>query len=584
MDRARRAASFALGLAVLAAARLAAESGPSPPAIGAAVKDFTLPDIHRRPRSLADFKDRKAFVVVFAGTECPVANLYIPTLIALDRKYGGQGVQFLLVNSNRHDPFAVVSAHAQERDLPFPVLKDFDQRVADSLGARRTPEAVLLDAGRAIRYRGRIDDQYGIGYRREQPARRDLEAAIAAVLAGEPVVVAETEASGCLITRAPPRARGKVTYAEHVAPIIQRSCQGCHRPGEIAPFPLLDYRDARGRAQWIREVVLEERMPPWHADPRFGRFENDRRLSAEDRDTLLAWVEDGSPEGDREKAPPAKEWIDGWQIGTPDRVFAMPEEFQVPAAGVLGYQHFTVDPGLERDVWVQAAECRPGNRAVVHHILVYLMAPGQKNPYAPDGTVSTLAGWAPGDMPARHPHGFARRVPAGSRLLFEVHYTPNGTAQADRSSVGIVLAKGPPGHAVEMNVLANMLFEIPPGARRHQGETTFTFRQDALVLSFVPHMHYRGISARYEATYPDGKTETLLSVPDFDFDWQSVYRFAEPKKVPGGTKLKWIGWWDNSADNPRNPDATKEVSWGLQTWEEMQNGWMEFVWLEPEKP
>ena len=206
---------------------------------------------------------------------------------------------------------------------------------------------------------------------------------------------------------------------------------------------------------------------------------------------------------------------------------------------------------------------------------------GARDPYDPDGTAATLVGWAPGDMPAFYSPDVARKIPAGSRLLFEVHYTPDGTEQTDRSSVGIILAKKPPAHAVEMNILANMLFRIPPRTADYQGQMTYTFPADALVLSFMPHMHLRGISARYELTYPDGRTETILSVPDYDFGWQSGYRFEKPLQVPKGSKLTWIGHWDNSADNPRNPDPKKAVFWGLQTWDEMQNGWMEVVWRKP---
>jgi peroxiredoxin len=548
----------------------------STPAPGATVPNLTLPDVHRRPRSLDGFKVKKALVVVFVGTECPVANLYVPTLIDLHKEYAPQGVQFLAINSNSQDSFTLVSAHTQERGVPFPVLKDFGHAAADAFGARRTPEAFVLDAGRVIRYRGRIDDQYGVGVRHEKPTRRDLKEALDELLAGKPVTTPTTEAAGCLIGRAAAARVEGVTYAKHVAPILQARCQECHRPGEIAPFSLLTYDSARGWADTIREVVREERMPPWYADPRHGQFENDRRLTRAESDTLLAWVAAGCPKGDDKDLPPPARFPAGWTIGTPDAVFRMAEEYRVPAAGVLDYQRFTVDPGFKDDVWVQSAECRPGNRAVVHHILVYVQLPGQPT-YDRDGTAHTLAGWAPGDMPVRYPADTAKRVPAGAKLVFEVHYTPNGTPQTDRSAVGIVFAKKPPERAVETNVLANMLVRIPPRAADHEGRLVYVFRDDALILAFMPHMHLRGVSAKYVATYPDGRTETLLSVPDYDFNWQSIYRFKEPLKVPKGTRLTWTGKWDNSADNPRNPDPSKEVRWGLQTWEEMQNGWMDFV-------
>ena len=551
------------------------------PAIGARIPNFTLKDTNRRSRSLADYKSAKAVVVAFLDTECPLANLYIPTLIELHKTYSPQGVQFLGINATHQDSFVTVAAHALERDLPFPMLKDFDQQVLDSFGAQRSPEVFLLDAMGVIRYHGRIDDQYGIGFRREKPTRQDLREAIEELLAGKAISVAQTEASGCAIERpAKPHNRGEVTFSKHIAPLLQKRCQECHRPGEIGPFSLLSYTDAKMRTRRIREAVLEQRMPPWHADPRFGKFLNDRRMTEEERGLLLTWIDHGAPKGDDADLPEPARFVTGWKIGQPDKVYTMTKEFTVPASGVLDYQRFLVDPELKADAWIQAAECRPGNRAVVHHILVYILAPGKVSPYEADGTAHTLAGWAPGDMPFIYPPGTARRIQAGSKLLFEVHYTPNGTEQTDRSSVGVIFAKEPPQYATDTNILANMGLRIPPGAPRHKGQMTYVFPQDALVLSFMPHLHVRGTSARYDVTYPDGKTETLLSVPDYDFNWQSVYRFEKPIRIPKGSKLTWSATWDNSADNPRNPDPTKEVRWGLQTWDEMQNGWMDVVWLK----
>lgn len=564
--------SAALGIPNLATNARAAD---------AKAANFSLPDIHRRPRALDDYKDKKAIVVAFLDTECPLSNLYVPTLIDLHKHYSAKGVQFLAVNSSRQDSFVRMSAHAQERAIPFPVLKDFDQKVAEALGAKRTPEVFLIDANRVIRYRGRIDDQYGIGFRRNKPTKNDLRDALDELLAGKEIANSKTDVSGCVIERAakaPPK--GEVTYAKDVAIILQKHCQECHRPGEIGPFSLLNYDDTKKRAGRIREALIEERMPPWSADPKHGKFLNDRRLPREDLDTLLAWIDSGTAKGDDKDLPPPAKFVKGWKIGEPEKIYSMEKEFTVPASGVLNYQRFTVDPGFKEDTWIQAAECRPGNRAVVHHILVYTIAPRQISPYAPDGTAYTLAGWAPGDMPAIYAPGTARLIPKGSKLMFEVHYTPNGTEQTDRSSVGVIFAKKPPELRAETNILANMLVKIPPKKANVKGEITYTFPEDALVLSFMPHMHLRGTSAKYVAIYPDGKTETLLSVPDYDFSWQSVYRFAEPLKLPKGTKLVWSGSWDNSADNPRNPDPSKEVGWGLQTWDEMQNGWMDVVWLK----
>jgi peroxiredoxin len=569
------ALTFILSLALADAPPTTAQ----PPEIGAKVSSFTLPDIHRRPRPLAGYKDKQAIVVAFWGRECPLANLYLPTLIELHKRYAERGVQFIAVFSNVQDSFVLVSAFAQEREVPFVVLKDFDHRAADALGAARTPEVFLLDPNLVIRYRGRIDDQYGIGFRRDQPTRRDLQAAIDQLLAGKEIAVPQTEAQGCIIARASkPRVPGEVTYARQVSRLLQKHCQECHRPGEIGPMSLLTYEQARDWAATIQEVVLEERMPPWYADPRYGKFLNDRRLSRDQIDTLAAWVEQGCPRGDEAELPPPAAFTEGWRIGQPDRVISMAAEFEVPATGTLPYQYFVADPRFEEDVWVQAAEARPGNRAVVHHILVYEQYKGKRIFYEPDGTAAVVAGWAPGDMPAQYKPGTAKRLRAGSKLVFEVHYTPNGTKQTDRSSLGLIISKQPPHNVVEVNVLAYLAIRIPPGDPSYQGQFTYTFRKDAKLLSFMPHMHLRGTSARYEAEFPDGRSETLLFVPDYDFNWQSVYRFAEPLKIPKGTKLRWIGQWDNSTDNPRNPDPTQTVGWGLQTWDEMMNGWMEVVW------
>ena len=457
--------------------------------MGAVVPDFSLKDIHRRSRSLAGFKDKKAFAVIFIDTECPVAALYVPTLVELQRTYAQKGVQFLAIDSSGQDSFVTVSAFAQERNVPFPVLKDFDQQVADDFGARRTPEAFVLDANRVIRYHGRIDDQYGVGVSRDKPASRDLAQALDDLLAGKPIATPRTEPAGCPIERAGNRrSRSPVTYARDVAPVIQKRCQECHRPGEIGPFSLLTYEDAQKRTSRIREAVLEERMPPWHADPRFGHFANDRRLGQDERDMLLAWIDQGATKGDDKDLPPPLKFTRGWKIGEPDKIFTMQSEFTVPATGVLDYQRFVVNPGFKEDVWVQAAECRPGNRKVVHHIIVYVLPPGQREPYDADGTAATLVGWAPGDMPAIYSPDTGRLVRAGSRLVFEVHYTPNGTEQTDRSSIGIKFAKKPPANAVETNILANMLFRIPPGAASHQGQMTYAFRDDA-VLSVVHAAH-----------------------------------------------------------------------------------------------
>jgi peroxiredoxin/mono/diheme cytochrome c family protein len=551
-----------------------------PAQLGKRVADFALKDTDGRLVSLADYQTQKAVVVVFTGTECPINNAFLPRLAELFKTFGAQGVQFLAINSNRQDSAEKVKQHAIANAIPFPVLKDVDNVVADLFGAQRTPEAFVLDAERRICYQGRIDDQFGIGFRRPQPTHRDLAVALEEVLAGKLVSQPMTPVAGCVIARVSrTKAEGSITYAKHVSRILQKNCQECHRPGQVAPMSLLTYDDAVAWADTIREVIQDQRMPPWYADPRYGHFENDRRLPAEDRQALLTWLDEGTPRGDDKDLPAPRQFIEGWTIGKPDLIFTMPEEFSVPAEMPkegIPYQRFEVQTHFTEDRWLQYAESRAGAPAVVHHIIMFIVPPNEDffpgNPKTP-----TLCGTAPGDMPMILPPGTAKKIPAGSTLIFEMHYTPNGVAQKDRSSLGLIFAKQPPKYQVRTVPVGEPRFRIPPGADNYKVESSFTFQEDASLIGFMPHMHLRGKDFLYEAIYPDGKSEVLLSVPRYNFNWQSVYRLEKPIRMPKGSKLHCIAHFDNSSKNPNNPDPTKAVMWGDQTWEEMMIGWCDII-------
>jgi peroxiredoxin len=566
---------------LLAVPLVPAQEGPAP----RKVANFTLPDAAGKPVTLADFRDRKAVAVVFLGVECPLVNLYAARLKELHREFAGQGVQFLAVNSNAQDTPAAVAAHAREHQLPFPVLKDADQKVADLFGAKRTPEAFLLDAGGTVRYQGRIDDQYGIGFQRIKPLRRDLAEAIAEVLAGKPVSKPVTEVAGCVIGRSARAAAptATVTFTRDVAPVLQKHCLECHRPGQIGPMALLSYEKTKAWADTIREVVSERRMPPWHADPHFGKFANDRSLPDAARQTLLTWIDQGCPRGDDRDLPPPATFrgADGWAIGKPDVVLTMTEPYVVPAkAPIFGlrYQNFRVPTNFDRDVWVQAAECKPGNRAVVHHIIVYVVEAGKRLNLTDASQIGNalLAATAPGDMPTLNPPGTGKKIPKGATLLFQMHYTPNGVEATDRSSIGLIFCKEPPKHPVHTRAVLNERFGIPPGAPAHEVKSSTVFQREAILVGVMPHMHLRGKDFKYELVYPDGRQETILFVPRFDFAWQSSYVFAAPIKVPAGTRMNCTAHFDNSADNPNNPNPQRTVYWGEMTWEEMMIGWVNF--------
>jgi peroxiredoxin len=561
-------------LAVVFFATTAAEPGT----VEQRVADFTLHDYRGAERRLSEWRQNKAIVIAFLGNECPLARKYGPRLAELARTYEPKGVAFIGINSNTQDSPTEIGHYVRDVGIQFPVLKDPGHVVADQFGAERTPEVFVLDSTGVVRYRGRIDDQYGVGYQRPNPTRRYLAAALDAILAGERVIEPLVEAEGCIIGRAHRQIRStEITYSKTIAPILNRRCVVCHREGDIGPFSLTSYDDASAWSGMIREVVRSRRMPPWHADPRYGRFANDARLSDEEVQAILRWVENGAPQGDPNDAPPASAFVDGWRIGKPDRIIVMPRPYWVPAEGEVKYQYFRVDPAFTEDQWVRAAECRPGNRAVVHHMLVFVQPPfadrlGQRQ--APIG--GWLAGFAPGSRPMVLGDGMAKRIPKGAKLIFQMHYTPNGSPQQDRSSVGLVLAQPDSiKYQVTTRRAANVRFEIPPHAEDYRIEATTRLGQDGLLLAMFPHMHLRGKSFRYEAIFPDGRREILLEVPRYDFGWQNSYVLAQPRQIPKGTRMHCVACYDNSSKNRSNPDPSAAVRWGDQTWEEMMIGYFD---------
>ncbi len=554
--------------------------------VGRSINDFSLQDFRGQQHALADWAGKPVVVVAFVGCECPLSKVYAPRLEQLSQEFAAQGVAFVGIDPNRQDSVTELAAYARTHGIEFPLLRDSGNVVADRFGAQRVPEVFVLDAERRVRYHGRIDDQYGIGagssgYAKPQLARRDLAEAITSVLAGKPVEVAETEATGCLIGRVrAPQADAAVTYSNQIARIMNNHCAECHRPGQIAPFALTNYEEAVGWADMIDEVVQQQRMPPWHADPRFGHFSNDIRLSDEQKAQIHAWVAAGAPEGDRKQLPEPPQFAEGWLMPEdPDQVIYMGDEtFAVAPEGTVEYQYFEVDPGFTEDKWVATAECRPGNVAVVHHIIVFVRPPEGLNRENRDARgFGFLAGFAPGTRPFVYPEGMAKKIPAGSKLVFQMHYTPNGSAATDRSMIGLKFVKDPSRitHQVATTNAVNAMFEIPAGADNHAVKATRKIRRDSLVLSYFPHMHLRGKSMKYEAWYADGTKEVLLDVPHYDFNWQNHFILEQPKLMPKGSKIHVLAHFDNSENNLANPDPNSAVRWGDQTWEEMMIGWFD---------
>lgn len=551
-------------------------------AVGKRVADFTLKDFHGKDHAFAEASKDKVVVLAFLGTECPLAKLYASRLSEMAKDYAAKGVVFIGIDANRQDNVTEMAAFARVHGLNFPFLKDLGNTVADQIGAQRTPEVYVVDKEKVIRYAGRIDDQYGLstssGYARPKVTRKDLAIAIDEVLAGKPVSTQVTKAPGCLIGRARPVKEGAtVSYSKDIAPLLAKYCVECHRPGEIGPFALTNYSEVAGWADMIQEVIGEQRMPPWHADPRYGKFTNEKRLTDEEKRLIATWVAAGAPEGDPKDLPPAKSYVDGWSIPEPDQVIWITDEpVKVPAEGVVEYKYYTVDPGFKEDKWVRLADCRVGNRAVVHHIIAFVQEPGTNAKFNGNEPVNAwlLHGYAPGMPALRLPDDTAMFIPAGSKIVFQMHYTPNGTASEDKSCLGLVFAdpKTVKRNARTANAI-NPYLRIPPGADNHPVEAQHRFTRDAAILSFMPHMHLRGKAFRYEVVYPDGAREVLLDVPHYDFNWQNMYYLAEPKHIPAGSKLLCFARYDNSENNLANPNPKEMVRWGDQTWEEMMIGW-----------
>lgn len=387
-----------------------------------------------------------------------------------------------------------------------------------------------------------------------------------------------------------------VTFHKDVEPILQNHCQECHRAGEIGPMQLLTYEQTRPWAKGIKTAVLQRKMPPWPADPHYGKFANDRSLTKAQINTIAAWVDAGAPEGNKADAPQPRTWVDGWNITKPDAVIEMPTAFDMPASGAVEYQYIVVPTGFTEDKWIQMVEVRPSDRTVVHHAVIFIREPGAKwladakpgVPYVP--TVANagqrfgntqgqgndvLCIYTPGMVPDMWKPGQAKQIKAGSDLIFQMHYTASGKPGKDRTRVGVVFAKEPPTERIITIGALNNRFTIPAGVPDYKADATFVAQNPLTVISLFPHMHLRGRAFQYDIIYPTGESETILKVKDWSLNWQLSYKLEKPIQLQAGAKIKATAWWDNSPNNPANPDPKADVQWGEQSWEEMLIGFVD---------
>lgn len=594
-----------------------AQSVPSQANLGKRIANVTFTDATGKKISLHDCKGDKGLVVVFLSFECPVSNSYTQPLADMAKEYTKHGIGFLGLTINSDDTDAEVAKHAKEYNLPFPVVCDRKLEAAEALKADITPECFFLDSDGYLRYRGRIDNAYSERLKKHpQVTEHNLRQVIGEVLSGRPISVPATAAVGCTIPRNQKDAvqtTTHFTYYRDVLPILQNHCQTCHRAGEVGPFSLMTYKQAVSWADDIKTYTQKRVMPPWK--PVAGAtFHNERRLSDKDIATLAAWVDGGTPAGDLKDAPAGRKFSAGWQLGTPDLVLSVPEEFMLGPTGSDVFRCFVLPTNLKEDRYVAAVEVRPGNPRVVHHTLQFIDTTGQgrklerrekekKRPEDPNHPSNQydkgpgynvamgvgflpqggLGGWAPGNQPRELPEGYGYFLPKGSDVVVQVHYHRNGRIERDKTQLGLYFAKDNTLQPYQGAVMAGtderllklprplqLAFSIPAGAERHHLQGDLWATGDFNLYSVMPHMHMIGKEIHVTLTPPDGKPQTLIHIMEWDYNWQETYFLKQPLPVKKGTRLHVDAYYDNSAKNPSNPfNPPRRITYGEQTTNEM---------------
>lgn len=539
------------------------------------IDNFMLLDQHGDAHNLYYHKDKSAIVIMIQGNGCPIVRNALTDYKALRDTYADQGAHFFMLNANLQDLRSAILAEAEKFAIDMPILHDETQLIGESLNLIRTAEVLVINPKNwEIVYRGPINDRQVYERQKAEASNHYAADAIANVLRGEQIDVARRDTLGCLINFAQRNDdHEQISYTDTISPILQEKCVVCHTEGGLGPWAMSSYEMVRGFAPMIREVVRTKRMPPWHADPHIGAWRNDKSLSIEQAQTLVHWIEAGAPRGDGED--PLKDLSIAqveWPLGEPDLILEIPE-YTVPASGVVNYKFPRIANPLDQGVWVRAATVIPGNREVVHHILAGSTDAGTTQAKRDSGVFDNyLIGYAPGSESNLFPKDTGVYIAPGGEFTFQLHYTPIGREIVDRSRIGLYFHDQQPGNFYRQTVVIDPTIKIPPNTAKHSEVAYYAFNKPALLHDLLPHSHYRGVASKFELITPDGSRETILSVPNYDFNWQRSYTFLEPKRIAAGSKLVHTTWYDNSAANPGNPDPNRTVPWGLQSWDEMLYG------------
>jgi thiol-disulfide isomerase/thioredoxin/mono/diheme cytochrome c family protein len=574
--------------------------------IGRYVADARGTDLNGKAVSWRTGRGEKLTVIALTSVTCPLCKKFAPSLARIEAAYASKGVKFVYVNVSGTDTAEEMGQQFRDQGFKGLYLNDKDQSIVATLHAKTTTEVFVVDAGNTLVYRGAASDQYGVGFSHDAPRQRFLEAALDAALAGMSPEISATSSPGCVIELPSPQdgeaaapQPAPITYTRDIARIMQNNCIECHRAGGVAPFSLETFEAVSRRASMIRTVTQEGIMPPWFAappsphtdadgNPLESPWANDRSLSQAEKDAIAAWVAAGKPRGDDTDLPLPRAFAQskgeiGWTIGTPDAIFQIPEPIAVKAEGTMPYQNVMVPTRLTEDKWVRAMQIVPTDKSVVHHVLVFVLPeaaltdPALRRQSAIDESRGYWAAYVPGNDSVVFPDGMAKRLPKGAVLMFQIHYTPNGKATKDQIKIGVVYGTEAPKHIVRTAAVADRRIEIPPGANNHEETASVRLPADAKILAFMPHMHVRGKAYRYELQRPgESEPSIVLDIPRYDFNWQLRYTLREPLDAPAGATLIGTSWYDNSAENPANPDPTKTVRWGPQTFDEMMLGYVEY--------
>ena len=567
----------AMGCGSLLAALLVSSPAFATATEAVRVGDFALLDHQGKFHQMSWYGDQQAIVLFIQGNGCPIARNAVPTLKTLRDKFADRNVAFFMLNPAPQDTRDSINEEAAKFSYDFPILIDETQLVAETLGVDRTSETFIIDPKTmTVLYRGPIDDRLGYESQKPEATQHYLRDALEAVLAGQPVAAGTPEAPGCLVSF-PGRtalAESGVSYAKDVAPILEQHCVGCHHEGGIAPWAMTDAKMIQGWSRMMREVLLTQRMPPGRVDPHVGvPIANAVDITTEEMQKLVHWIDAGAPVAEGEEDP-----LQGlsfsksrYALGEPDLIYKVAPQ-QIPATGILDYRYIPVQLNLDRDVWVRAMEFIPGDPEVLHHVIAYLSTTADKSvrgQRARSEEDDNIAGFAPGRQPEQFRDNSGRLIRKGSNLLLQMHYTTSGRETVDETEVAIYLYDEPPKYVMSGDVAGQRRFLIPPQAKEHKLEGDQTIERDAYLYSVTPHMHYRGKYMQYYVEFPDGTTQDVISVPNYDFNWQFRYQLQEPLFMPAGSRLVVKGAMDNSDRNPANPDPDRPVTFGLQTKHEM---------------